>query len=128
MMQKLTIALALCVSLSGASAALAQDGSNIPNRGHAPVQADGIGRLDLRVFDSEGQPVKGASAKLTSNRRGGFVCETWNTTGADGVAVLPPLHVGSLKLSVKAPGYRAQTIQLSPDALGQPVHVTLVRS
>jgi hypothetical protein len=128
MMRKLTLALAICVSLFGASAALAQDASNIPNRGHAPAQADGIGRLDLRVVDAGGQPVRGASAKLTSNRPGGFVCETWNSTDANGVAVLPPLHVGSLKLVVKAPGYRAQTLNLSPNSLAQPVRVTLARS
>ena len=128
MMRKLSLALALCVSLSGGVAALAQGGSAIPNRGHAPLQSDGIGRLDLRVFDSEGQPVRGAQAKLTSNRRGGFVCETWNTTGADGVAVLPPLHVGTLKLVVKAAGFRAQIINLSPETLAQPVRVTLARS
>jgi hypothetical protein len=128
MMRKLTLALALCVSLSGAGAAFAQNAANIPNRGHAPTRPDGLGRLDLRVFDSEGRPVRGASAKLTSKRPGGFLCETWNTTDANGVAVLPPLHVGSLKLVVKAPGFRAQTINLAPNALGQPVRVTLARS
>lgn len=127
-MRKLTLAIALCVSLSGASAAFAQDGSNIPNRGHAPAQADGVGRLDLRVVDSQGQPVRGASAKLSSKRSGGLFCETWNSTDANGVAVLPPLHVGSLKLVVKAPGYQAQTLNLSPQSLAQPVRVTLVRS
>jgi hypothetical protein len=127
-MRKLTLALAVCLSLFAASAALAQTNSAAPNMGHAPAKADGIGRLDLRVFDSQGQPVRGAQAKLTSKRSGGFLCETWNSTNADGVAVLPPLHVGSLKLVVKAAGYRTQTIELSPSALAQPVHVTLVRS
>jgi hypothetical protein len=128
MTRKLTLALALFVALSGAGAAFAQNASGIANRGHAPTQPDGMGRLDLRVFDSAGRPVRGASAKLTSKRRGGFLCETWNTTDANGVAVLPPLHVGSLKLVVKAPGFRAQTIDLAPNALGQPVRVTLARS
>lgn len=128
MTRKLTLALALFVSLSGAGAAYAQNPASIPNRGHAPTRPDGMGRLDLRVFDSTGRPVRGASAKLTSKRSGGFLCETWNTTDANGVAVLPPLHVGSLKLVVKAPGFRAQTIDLAPNALGQPVRVTLARS
>jgi hypothetical protein len=127
-MRKLTLALVVCLSLFAASAAFAQDNSAIPNRGHAPVQSDGLGRLDLRVFDSQGQPVRGAQAKLTSHRSGGFLCETWNSTDANGVAVLPPLHVGSLKLVVKAAGYQTQTIDLSPSALAQPVRVTLVRS
>ena len=128
MTRKLTLAIALCVALSGAGAAFAQNAKTIANRGHAPARPDGLGRLDLRVFDSEGRPVRGASAKLTSKRPGGFLCETWNTTDANGVAVLPPLHVGSLKLTIKAPGFRAQTVNLSPSALGQPVHVTLVRA
>src|SRR4051812_16242773 len=128
MMRKLTLALALCLSLSAASAALAQGGTTAPNMGHAPASADGVGRLDLRVFDSEGQPVSGAQAKLTSHRPGGLLCETWNSTNANGIAVLPPLHVGSLKLVVKAAGFRAQTINLSPADLAQPVHITLVRA
>jgi hypothetical protein len=127
MMRKLTLAIALCAALAGALPTFAQGGAAIPNRGHAPTQADGLGRLDLRVTDANGQPVRGASAHLTSNRRGGFVCETWNSTDAQGVAVLPPLHVGTLKLVVKASGYRTQTLNLAPDALAQPVRVTLAR-
>ena len=128
MLRKLILALAISLSLFGANAALAQTGAPLPNRGHAPTQPDGLGRLDLRVVDEQGQPVKGALAKLTSNRAGGFLCETWNSTDADGAAMLPPLHVGRLKLMVKAPGYRAQTIDLAPSALAQPIRVTLVRS
>ena len=126
-MKKLILAVAVCLSFV-AVPAVAQNNTEIPNRGVAPKQADGLGRLDLRVFDSAGRPVRGAQAKLTSERRGGFVCETWNTTDARGVAVLPPLHVGSLKLSIKAQGFRAQTLTLSPSDLGRPVRVTLARS
>ena len=126
-MKKLILAVAVCLSFVAAPA-IAQNSSEIPNRGVAPKTSDGLGRLDLRVFDSEGRPVRGAQAKLVSQRRGGFVCETWNTTDARGVAVLPPLHVGSLKLSIKAQGFRAQTLTLSPSDLGRPVRVTLARS
>ncbi|MCA1817488.1 MAG: carboxypeptidase-like regulatory domain-containing protein [Acidobacteria bacterium] len=128
MTRKLTLALALCLSLFTASAALAQGGANVPNRGHAPAQPDGVGRLDLRVFDSQGQPVRGAQAHLTSHRQGGFVCESWNSTDADGASLLPPLHVGALRLVVKAPGFRTQTVDLAPSALARPVRVTLVRA
>ena len=127
-MRKLTLALALCLSLLGAVPAFAQGAAEIPNRGHAPTKPDGLGRLDLRVFDEQGRPLRGASAKLTSKRPGGFLCETWNTTGADGVAVLPPLKVGTLRLVVKADGYRSQTLSLAPAELGRPLRVTLVRS
>ena len=126
-MKKLILAAAVCLSFVAAPAP-AQNNPEIPNRGVAPKTADGLGRLDLRVFDSAGRPVRGAQARLTSERRGGFVCETWNTTDARGVAVLPPLHVGSLKLSIKAPGFRAQTLSLAPSDLARPVRVTLARS
>ena len=126
-MKKLILAVAVCLSFV-AVPVTAQNNSEIPNRGVAPKAADGLGRLDLRVFDAQGRPVRGAQAKLTSERRGGFVCETWNTTDARGVAVLPPLHVGSLRLSIKAPGFRAQTLTLTPSDLARPVRVTLARS
>src|ERR671916_841937 len=128
MTRKLFLALAISLSLFGTNAALAQTGAGIQNRGHAPTRPDGMGRLDLRVADAQGQPIRGAQAKLTSERSGGFVCETWNSWDAKGVAVLPPLHVGKLKLVVKAAGYRTQTIEVAPDALAQPVRVTLVRA
>lgn len=126
-MKKLILAVAVCLSFVAAPV-VAQNNPEIPNRGVAPKTADGLGRLDLRVFDAEGRPVRGAQAKLTSERRGGFVCETWNTTDARGVAVLPPLHVGALRLSIKAPGFRQQTLTLSAADLARPVRVTLARS
>jgi hypothetical protein len=127
-MKKLILAVAVCLSFVAAPVVAQNSNAEIPNRGVAPKQADGLGRLDLRVFDAEGRPLRGAQAKLVSQRRGGFVCETWNTTDARGVAVLPPLHVGSLKLSIKAPGFRSQTLTLAPSDLARPVRVTLARS
>ncbi|MDQ1522418.1 MAG: Carboxypeptidase regulatory-like domain [Pyrinomonadaceae bacterium] len=128
MTRKTFLAAALALSLFGATALVAQTGAGVQNRGHAPTRPDGLGRLDLRVADADGRPVKGAQAKLTSERPGGFFCETWNSSDANGVAVLPPLHVGKLKLVVKAAGYRTQTIEVAPSALSQPVRVTLARA
>ncbi|MDQ1591348.1 MAG: Carboxypeptidase regulatory-like domain [Pyrinomonadaceae bacterium] len=128
MTRKTFLAVALVLSLFGATAVVAQTGAGIQNRGHAPTRPDGLGRLDLRVADADGRPVKGAQAKLSSERPGGFFCETWNSSDANGVAVLPPLHVGKLKLVVKAAGYRTQTIEVAPGALSQPVRVTLARA
>ncbi|MDX6269523.1 MAG: Carboxypeptidase regulatory-like domain [Acidobacteriota bacterium] len=128
MTRKTFLAAALALSLFGATAVVAQTGAGVQNRGHAPARPDGLGRLDLRVADADGRPVKGAQAKLTSERPGGFFCETWNSSDANGVAVLPPLHVGKLKLVVKAAGYRTQTIEVAPSALSQPVRVTLARA
>lgn len=115
------------------SAALAQNvgsttGTNsndIPNMGRAPKQDDGVGRLDLRVVDENGNPVKGVRADLESHRSGGFLCEAWNWTDARGVAVLPPLHMGHLSLKLSAKGYETQKIEVNAADLDQPVRVVM---
>ena len=124
-MRRLIIASLLVVSAFGAAAA--QDNNEIPNMGRAPKQTDGVGRLDLRVVDEDGNPVQGVRADLKSNRSGGFVCESWNWTDARGVAVLPPLHMGKLTLKLSAKGFQTQTIQVDAASLDQPVRVTLVK-
>ena len=105
----------------------AQTSQDIPNMGKAPDRPDGTGRVDLRVSDENGNPVKGAYGKLDSRRSNGTLCESWNTTDTRGVAVLPPLHVGTLSLTVSAPGFQTQTIDLAPASIGQPVRVILAR-
>jgi hypothetical protein len=129
-MRKLMIATLLVAATFGP--ALAQEGgaqnngnNDIPNMGHAPKQADGIGRLDLRVVDENGNPVKGVRADLQSHRTGGFLCESWNWTDARGVAVLPPLHMGQLTLKLSAKGYETQKIEIDAASLDQPVRVVL---
>jgi hypothetical protein len=124
-MRRLIIASLLVVSAFGAAAA--QSNNEIPNMGRAPKQADGVGRLDLRVVDEDGNPVQGVRADLESKRAGGFVCESWNWTDARGVAVLPPLHMGKLTLKLKAKGFQTQTIQVDAASLDQPVRVVMVR-
>src|SRR5947209_18670029 len=79
---------------------------DIPNMGRAPSEPNGIGRLDLRVEDENGHPVMSAFPKLESNRSDGYFCESWSTTHAQGVPVLPPPHMGQLTLSVKAQGLK----------------------
>lgn len=105
----------------------AQTSADIPNMGKAPDRPDGTGRVDMRVFDENGNPVKGAYGKLESRRSDGYLCEAWNTTDSRGVAVLPPLHIGTISLTVSAPGFVKQTIDLAPSSIGQPVRVTLAR-
>jgi hypothetical protein len=125
-MRRLLIATLLTVSAFGAASA--QTGNNdIPNMGRAPKQTDGVGRLDLRVVDENGEPVQGVRADLKSNRSGGFVCESWNWTDAHGVAVLPPLHMGKLTLKLSAKGFQTQTVQIDAASLDQPLRVTLVK-
>jgi hypothetical protein len=104
-----------------------QNQSEIPNMGRAPQTPNGIGRLDLRIVDENGNPVKGVRADLKSYRTDGFLCETMNWTDARGVAVLPPLHMGRLELKLKADGFQTQKIQIPASNLGEPVRVTMIR-
>ena len=124
-MRKLIIATLLVASAFGAASAQTGQGNDIPNMGRAPKQADGIGRLDLRVVDENGNPVQGVRADLKSKRSDGFLCESWNWTDARGVAVLPPLHMGNLTLKLSAKGFQTQTVQVSAASLDQPIRVVL---
>jgi len=129
-MRKLIFATFIVAATFGSALAQtggAQAGNNndIPNMGHAPKQADGVGRLDLRVVDENGNPVKGVRADLDSHRSGGFLCQAWNWTDARGVAVLPPLHIGQLTLKLSAKGYETQKIEINAADLDQPVRVVL---
>src|SRR3954469_16640550 len=128
-MRRLIFATLLIAAAS--SAAFAQTGgqgstnNDIPNMGHAPKQADGVGRLDLRVVDEDGNPIKGVRADLQSNRAGGFLCESWNWTDARGVSVLPPLHMGKLSLKLSAKGYETQKLEINAADLDQPVRIVM---
>ena len=130
-MRKLFItALIIAASFSLALGQSQQNGSTpsgdeIPNMGRAPSQPNGVGRLDLRVVDENGNPVQGAFAKLESHRTDGYFCESWNSTDAKGVSVLPPIHMGKLNLIIKAKGYETLKIEVPTDSLSEPVRVTM---
>ena len=127
-MRKLIFATLLVAATLGTAPAqnnAAPSNSDIPNMGRAPKQADGVGRLDLRVVDEDGNPVKGVRADLQSNRSGGFLCESWNWTDARGVSVLPPLHMGRLSLKLSAKGYETQKLEVNAADLDQPVRVVM---
>jgi hypothetical protein len=93
--------------------------------GVAPKVENGVGRLDLRVVDENGNPIRNANAKLESTRTDGYFCESWNDSDERGVAVLPPIHMGNLKLIVKAKGFQKLSLNLPASDLNQPVHVVL---
>ena len=97
----------------------------LPSQGIAPKIVNGVGRADVRVFDESGNPIRNAYVKLESTRSDGFFCESWNNTDEHGLAGLPPLHMGSLKLKVKAKGYRTQEVEVLAADLGNPVRITL---
>jgi len=129
-MRRLFIVSLIVVASFGAAVAQSgagQNGAEIQNMGRAPKQTDGIGRLDLRVVDQDGNPVEGVRADLESRRSDGFLCESWNWTDARGVAVLPPLHMGKLTLKLKAKGFETQKVEVATNSLNEPVRVTMVR-
>ena len=127
-MSKFLVALFLVAATF--SVGLAQDQSqnpnDPPNMGAAPKEANGVGRLDLRVVDEQGNPIENAYAKLESTRTDGYFCESWNNTNERGVAVLPPIHMGSLKLKVKAKGFKTMEIEVPASSLNEPVRITMV--
>ena len=95
------------------------------SQGVAPKEPNGIGRADVRVFDENGNAIKNAYVKLESTRTDGFFCESWGDTDERGIIALPPIHMGTLKLKVKAKGYQSQELEVPTGDLGNPVHVTL---
>ena len=121
----LIVAASFSASLAQTQEGGSQNASDIPNMGRAPKEINGVGRLDLRIVDEDGNPVKGAYAHLESERTDGYFCESWNSSDERGVAVLPPIHMGKLTLKVKAKGYATQKIEISLDSLNEPVRVVL---
>ncbi|HKP73576.1 MAG TPA: carboxypeptidase-like regulatory domain-containing protein [Pyrinomonadaceae bacterium] len=126
-MRKLFLVTLVIVATFSIASAQQTSSGDIPNMGRAPSEPNGIGRLDARVTDANGNPVSGVSVKLESERSDGYFCEAWNTSDERGVAVLPAIHMGSLKLIVKAKGYQTQKISVSPQTLGEPFQVRLVK-
>lgn len=121
--------LSLVIVATTLSVGVAQNQTENPNdppsRGVAPKTENGIGRADVRVVDEHGNPVSDALVKLESNRSDGFFCESWDNTDAHGITVLPPIHMGTLKLIVKAKGFKKQEIEVPANSLGDPIRVTL---
>jgi hypothetical protein len=120
---------AVLIIIVALSIALAQGPSrnndDPPSQGIAPKVPNGIGRADVRVFDEQGNPIRNAYVKLESTRTDDFFCESWGETDERGVIALLPIHMGSLKLKIKAKGYRAQELDVPAENLGEPVRVTL---
>ena len=120
---------ALFIIIATFSLALSQEpprnNDNPPSQGMAPKEPNGIGRADVRVVDERGNPIRNAYVKLESTRSDGFFCESWGDTNDRGMIALPPIHMGSLRLKVKAKGYRPQELDVPTSELGDPVRVTL---
>ena len=112
---------------------IAQDNSSSQSReemsklARAPQQVDGIGRAVVFVTDEGGNPVKGAYATLESTWGGDHYCESFGSTDGDGAIALLPIHMGTLRLVVKAKGYETSKMPVSLNSLSEPLHVTLSR-
>jgi hypothetical protein len=107
--------------------ATTQSLENITRLAKAPQQADGLGRAVILVTDREGNPLPNAYAKLESVWGGDHFCESWGSTGNLGAIALNPIHMGKLKLMVKAKGYQTQKIEVDASSLSEPVRVQLAR-
>ncbi|MGH9943425.1 MAG: tetratricopeptide repeat protein, partial [Pyrinomonadaceae bacterium] len=122
--------LAACSALNPNSVDSSSNNGSNPsqpqNMGHAPKGLDGIGRMDLRVVDQDGNPVKGARAKLNTKRPNGIDCECFNDTDEIGRAVMNPIHVGKvLKLVVKAKGFETLEQIVDPAQMAGPYKVVM---
>ncbi|CAN5141488.1 hypothetical protein BH18ACI2_BH18ACI2_05410 [soil metagenome] len=102
-------------------------GSNEPpNMGRAPKGLDGIGRMDLRIVDQNGNPVQGVKARLATKRPNGISCDCWDNTDLTGRVLLPPIHIGKvLKLELRAKGFEPQDIIVDPAQMAQAYRVVM---
>jgi hypothetical protein len=90
--------------------------------GHAPRNGNPSVRMDLRVVDETGKPVRGVKTKLWSERQSnGLLCETIHTTGECGNVLMDPIHITkTLQLKLEAKGFEPQMIQVDPSQLDRP--------
>ncbi len=119
---------AVCSAPQGDTPNNGNNPGNPPNMGRAPARFDGIGRLHAQVLDEAGNPMKGVNLDLKSKRPDGFRCNCVNSTDPFGYSVLPPLHIGEVKLVLKAPGLPTQELPLKPEDLKEIVRVQLTRN
>ncbi|MDX6709822.1 MAG: hypothetical protein QOH96_838 [Blastocatellia bacterium] len=105
------------------------DPANPPNQGHSPATPYGSGRLDLRITNEQGEPIKGVKAQLQSKRPGDIYCDCWDTTDDFGRALMPPLHIApEVKLVLNTPGLPSQKISLKAADLASVVRVVLSKA
>lgn len=104
-----------------------QSREDIAKLARAPIEAEGVGRAAVFVSDVNGDPVKGAYVTLESTWGRDNFCESFASTNKDGAIALLPIHMGTLKLIVKAKGYETAKFQVTASSLSEPIRVTLSR-
>lgn len=94
--------------------------------GHGPRGHNSV-RMDLRLVDETGTPVRGAKTKLWSERQSnGLYCETIHTTGECGNVLMDPIHMTkTLQLKLEAKGFKPQVIQVDPAQLDRQFQVVM---
>ena len=107
--------------------ASSQSREEIAKFARAPIETEGIGRAAVFVSDANGDPVKGAYATLESTWGRDNFCESFGWTNNNGAIALLPIHMGTLKLIVKAKGFETLKTDVSASSLSEPVRVTMVR-
>jgi CHAT domain-containing protein/tetratricopeptide (TPR) repeat protein len=121
------LSLASCPALSSNNNDSANNQPNEPTLGHGPTPSNRSVRMDLRVVDQDGNPVKGVKAKLESERgENGLLCDCQHVTGADGKVLMDPIHLTqTLKLTLNAKNFEPLQISVDPSDLNQPYHIAL---
>ena len=116
---------AVCLAGTAQDNSSSQSRQELSKLARAPEQVDGIGRAVVFVTDEAGNPVKGAYATLESTWGGDHYCESFGSTDSDGAIALLPIHMGALRLVVKAKGYQTSKLPVSLNSLSEPLRVTL---
>lgn len=93
----------------------------------APIETEGVGRAAVFVSDVNGNPIKAAYASLESIWGRDNLCESFGWTNKNGAIALLPIHMGTLKLIVKAKGYETAKVEVAARSLSEPINVTLSR-
>jgi hypothetical protein len=95
--------------------------------GHGPRPRNPTVRMDLRVVDETGRPVRGVKTKLWSERQSnGLLCETVHMTDPCGGVLMDPIHITkTLQLKLEARGFEPQMIQVDPAQLDRPFRAVM---
>ena len=120
----LLIAAAFSIGLAQENVA-SQSRDDIAKLARAPIEPEGVGRAAVFVSDANGDPIKGAYATLESIWGRDNLCESFGWTNKNGAIALLPIHMGTLKLTVKAKGYETTTVNVATRSLSEPINVTL---
>jgi CHAT domain-containing protein/tetratricopeptide (TPR) repeat protein len=122
------LSLASCPAFSQNNNNVANNTPNEPTFGHGPTNSSRPSvRMDLRVVDQDGNPIKGVKAKLESERGAdGLLCECTHFTDGAGKVLMDPIHFNhTLSLALNANGFEPLQISVDPSELNQPYKVAL---